>query len=108
MSSRRPAAFAVLSAVIGSLALPVFIESPARAADAEVPRLLLVPGVPAAKPTAANFDKLRDLIRPQPGEAKWAEMPWLTSLTEARKVAAEQDKPLLIWAAGGGHQLGRC
>lgn len=60
------------------------------------------------KPTPANFDRLHAMLLPQPGEARWAELPWLTSLTEARKKAAAEDKPLLIWAAGGGHQLGRC
>jgi len=63
---------------------------------------------PGQKPPPANFDRLHAMLLPQPGEAKWAELPWLTSLTEARKKAAAEDKPLLIWAAGGGHQLGRC
>lgn len=55
-----------------------------------------------------QFLELHKMILPQPGESKWAQLPWLTRLTEARQRAAAEDKPLLVWAAGGGHQLGRC
>lgn len=50
---------------------------------------------------------LARLIRPQPGESRWAAIPWLTNLKEARERAAREDKPLFLWRAGGGDTLGR-
>jgi hypothetical protein len=64
--------------------------------------------VEAATPqslTAANFESLRTLIKPHAGEDKWAEIPWLTDLWEARKRAAAEGKPILLWEMDG-HPLG--
>jgi hypothetical protein len=55
----------------------------------------------------AQFEYLHRLIKPQADESKWAKVPWLTSLDEARQRAVAQDKPLLLWRAGGGDVLGR-
>jgi hypothetical protein len=52
---------------------------------------------------AEQFDKLRALIKPKPGG--FDDLPWLTDLWEARKKAAEEGKPLLVWV-GDGHPLG--
>jgi hypothetical protein len=41
------------------------------------------------------------LVRMSPGEARWDEIPWTTSLWEGRKKAAAEGKPLFIWAANG-------
>jgi hypothetical protein len=61
------------------------------------------------KPMApAEFDKLCRLIRPQPGESRWMEIPWLTSVWEARKKAAAEGKPIFIWAGSGGGPVGVC
>jgi hypothetical protein len=57
--------------------------------------------------SAARFGQLHRLIKPQPGESKWATIPWLTDLAEARRKAAAEDKPLFVWRAGGGEILGR-
>jgi hypothetical protein len=57
--------------------------------------------------TPQEYERLSDIIRPQPGEAKWATIPWLTNLDEARRRSAAEDKPLLVWRAGGGEVLGR-
>ena len=51
--------------------------------------------------------KLLPLIKAQPGESKWAAIPWLTSLKDARERAFREDKPLFLWRAGGGDTLGR-
>jgi len=56
---------------------------------------------------ANQFGRLHKLIKPQPGESKWATIPWLTNLAEARRKAASEDKPLCVWRAGGGEVLGR-
>ena len=54
-------------------------------------------------------DQLQAMIRPTDHEAPWAEIPWMTSLWQARERAAREGKPLLIWAAGGGgHPLALC
>jgi hypothetical protein len=61
----------------------------------------------AKKPMTAilgdQFDKLRALIKPKPGG--FDDLPWMTDLWEARKKAAAQGKPLLVWV-GDGHPLG--
>jgi len=50
-----------------------------------------------------QFEKLQALIKPKPGGLD--EIPWMTSLWEARKKAAEEGKPLFVWA-GEGNPLG--
>ena len=66
---------------------------------------------PAANPGKAispsEFPRLHALIKPQADEAKWAKIPWLTNLHEARRRAVAEDKPLLLWRSGGGDVLGR-
>ncbi len=52
-------------------------------------------------PTADQFDQLRALIKPRPGEDKWAEIPWMASLWEARQRAATLGKPILLWEMDG-------
>lgn len=60
----------------------------------------------AAEPIASGqFDKLRAVIRPQVGEDQWAAISWRTDLWEARKQAAAQGKPILLWEMDG-HPLG--
>lgn len=54
-----------------------------------------------------QFEDLRRLIKPQPGESKWAAIRWETNLDEARRAAAAADRPLLVWRAGDGATLGR-
>lgn len=56
-----------------------------------------------------SFDRLHATIRPAEKEAPWSDIPWMTSLWQARERAAREGKPLLIWGAGGGgHPLGLC
>ncbi|MCI0456205.1 MAG: DUF3578 domain-containing protein [Gemmataceae bacterium] len=52
-----------------------------------------------------QFDKLHTLIKPSAGEDRWAEIPWLASLWEARQRAAAEGKPILLWEMDG-HPLG--
>lgn len=51
------------------------------------------------------FDKLHSLIKPKAADAKWEQIPWLSSLWEARKRAAADGKPILLWEMDG-HPLG--
>jgi hypothetical protein len=61
---------------------------------------------PAAEPIRpGQFGTLRALIAPDRGEDAWAKIPWLTDLTQARQVAANQGKPILLWEMDG-HPLG--
>jgi hypothetical protein len=72
--------------------------------------LLLLAATAQAGPSdldGASFERLHRLLLPQPGESRWADLPWLTSLPEARKRAVELDRPLFVWRAGGGEVLGR-
>jgi hypothetical protein len=65
-------------------------------------------GQPAAGPIAPEqLPYLHKLIKPQPDEALWAKIPWLTNLDEAREKSIALDKPLFVWRAGGGEVLGR-
>jgi hypothetical protein len=57
--------------------------------------------------TAGDFDRLLEAIKPQKGESPWREIPWLTNVTEARRKASAQDKPLVIFTAADGSPLSR-
>ena len=56
-----------------------------------------------------GFARLHALIKPAPGEARWAEVPWMpsTNLWAARQKAAQEGKPLLLWYMAG-EPLGTC
>jgi len=58
----------------------------------------------AQEPRRVRPDPLEEtlaLVRTSPGEARWDEIEWKTSLWEGRKKAAAEGKPLFIWAANG-------
>jgi hypothetical protein len=55
-----------------------------------------------------QFDKLHKMIRPQAGELRFQEIPWLLNVHDARKQAAAEGKPILIWSGSGGAPLGVC
>jgi hypothetical protein len=48
---------------------------------------------------------LRPTIQPQPGEDRWAAIPWQASLWAGRQKAASLGKPMLVWSTHG-HPLG--
>jgi hypothetical protein len=53
--------------------------------------------------SATEFQELHALIKPKPGG--FDDVPWCTSLWEARQKAAAEGKPILLWV-GDGHPLG--
>jgi hypothetical protein len=60
----------------------------------------------AAEPiTAQQFAKLHPLLKPQGGEDRWQQIPWMISLWAARQKAAAEGKPILLWEMDG-HPLG--
>ena len=65
------------------------------------------PSEPTAIP-AERFDKLHTLIKPQPGELRFNEIPWLINVWEARKKAGGEGKPILVWSGAGGAPIGVC
>src|SRR5262249_4552383 len=52
--------------------------------------------------TPEQFEKVHKLLKPHPGESRWREIPWLTSLWEARRKAAAEGKPIVVWTGSGG------
>jgi hypothetical protein len=74
-----------------------------------LPALLLAATVQAepTKPALPDTEYTSALkaIRPAAGEDRFTQIPWLTSLWEARQKAAEQGKPILLWEMDG-HPLG--
>lgn len=59
---------------------------------------------PQAAEQEASFQKLQAMIRPDPKKS-FESIPWMTSLWEARKKAAAEDKPIVLWS-GDPHPLG--
>jgi hypothetical protein len=55
-----------------------------------------------------QFAALHKLIRPQPGELRFHEIPWLLDVWEARRKAAAEGKPILVWSGAGGAPIGVC
>ena len=71
-----------------------------------LPLTALVAAASGAEPLAPeSFDKLHALIAPGAGEDEWTQIPWRTSLWEARVEAAREGKPILLWEMDG-HPLG--
>jgi hypothetical protein len=62
---------------------------------------------PVPELSAADFDRLLAAIKPQQGESPWREIPWLTNVTEARRKASAENKPLVIFTAADGSPLSR-
>ena len=65
-----------------------------------VPQLSL----PGADLDEATFRQLHAEVRPSDDEL-WRTIPWKISLLDAQQAAAEQGKPIFIWAMDG-HPLG--
>jgi len=51
--------------------------------------------------TAKSWPGLHKLLLPQKGEYPWEQLTWYASLHHARKAAAAEDKPILVWVTGG-------
>ena len=55
-----------------------------------------------------EFARLHALLKPQSYESRWAKIPWLTSLWDARKRATAEGKPLFVWVISDGSPCGLC
>jgi len=58
--------------------------------------------------SVAEIEKLHRMLKPQPGESRWLEVAWYPNVWEARKKAAAEGKPLLLWAGSGGAPSAGC
>lgn len=65
-------------------------------------------GIEPAAISPDQFVPLHTLIKPQPGELRFHEIPWLIDVWEARKVAAAEGKPIFVWSGAGGAPIGVC
>jgi len=77
--------------LIAAAGAGLLLGRPASAQENELRRL-----------SVAEIETLHRLIKPQPGESRWMEIPWLTSLWEARVRAAKEGKPIFLWYGSGG------
>jgi hypothetical protein len=56
----------------------------------------------------AHFDKLHRMIRVQPDEQRFWQIPWKLRISDARQQAAQEGKPIFVWAGAGGAPIGVC
>lgn len=54
-----------------------------------------------------RLEELHGSIKPQSDESQYAQIPWMSSIAEARNKAAEEGKPIFIWYMVG-EPLGQC
>ena len=52
-------------------------------------------------PTPAELGKLAAVIKPTAEANKWQQIPWLTDVTEGRRLAKEEKRPLFLWTVFG-------
>ena len=52
-------------------------------------------------PSPAELTELATIIKPSAEANKWQQIPWLTDLNEARRLAAEEKRPLFLWTVLG-------
>lgn len=55
-----------------------------------------------------QFDKLHKMIRVQPDEQRFWQIPWQLRISKAREQAAREGKPIFVWAGAGGAPIGVC
>ena len=53
------------------------------------------------------FESLMEEVKPQPTESPWRDIAWVTNITDARRRAVKEGKPLVICTAADGSPLGR-
>ena len=64
--------------------------------------LLAIPAVsPADDVKPSQVEALKTLIKPRAQETKWEEIPWQVDLWDARRKAAREGKPLMLWEMDG-------
>ena len=68
--------------------------------------------VQADSPERTKLLKKAEALRPAPADFAWQQIPWHIDPTTALKEAKDEQRPLLVWLAGGrdrdGSPLERC
>ena len=52
-------------------------------------------------PGPADLTKFATVIKPSAAANKWQQIPWLTDVNEARRLASEEKRPLFLWTVFG-------
>ena len=89
LSSRRLLRVAVLVVAAGA-------HGPARDVLAQPPAEARQPS-----PSAAELTRLAKVIKPSAEANKWQQVPWLRDVTEGRRLAREEKRPLFLWTVFG-------
>ena len=48
------------------------------------------------------------MIRVQPDEQRFWQIPWQLTISEARAQAAKEGKPIFVWAGAAARRIGVC
>ena len=81
---------------VGVLAVAAGEYGPARDVLAQAPAEAKQPS-----PSAAELTQLAAVIKPSAKANQWQQIPWLTDVTEGRKLAKEEKRPLFLWTVFG-------
>jgi hypothetical protein len=81
---------------VGALAVAAGEHGPARDVLAQAPAEAKQPA-----PSAAELTRLATVIKPSAKANQWQQIPWLTDVTEGRKLAKEEKRPLFLWTVFG-------
>ena len=81
---------------VGVLVVAAGAHGPARDVLAQAPAEAKPPA-----PSAAELTRLATVIKPSAEANKWQKIPWLRDVTEGRKLAKEEKRPLFLWTVFG-------
>jgi hypothetical protein len=52
-------------------------------------------------PSLAELTRLAPVIKPSAAANRWQQIPWLTDVNEARRLATKDKRPLFLWTVFG-------
>jgi hypothetical protein len=67
----------------------------------------LLPGVTAELDLEAVQKRIAE-IEPRPGEKRFDEIGWAKDIREARRLAAQHNRPVFLFTHDGRMNIGRC
>jgi hypothetical protein len=89
LSKLKACAGVLLSAAL--VGLVADLSPPARNVAAQAPA-----EPQRALATLEQLEKVAAVIRPRPEENKWQQIPWLTDVSEGRRLAKEENRPICL------------